>query len=84
MLGFERKGSGDCNKDAERCTLCMVGMTSTERQLTGALLRLSGLEDAKSGAMESALMVKDFVMLQPGVLNNFLLTCTGRLNAVAS
>ena len=41
--------------------MCMVRMTSIERQLTGALLRLSGLEDAKSGAIKSALMVKDFI-----------------------
>ena len=60
-VGFERKGSGDCDKDAECCLLCMVRMTSIERQLTGALLCLSGLEDAKSGAIESALMVKDFI-----------------------
>ena len=51
----------DCDKDAELCSLCMVRMTSIERQLTGALLRLSGLEDAKSGAIERALMVKEFI-----------------------
>ena len=39
----------------------MVRMTSIERQLTGTLLCLSGLEDAESGAIESALMVKDFI-----------------------
>jgi len=40
----------------------MVRMTGIERQLTGALLPLvSGLQDAKSGAIESALMVKEFI-----------------------
>jgi hypothetical protein len=51
----------DCDKDAELCSLCMVRMTGIERKLTGALLRLSGLEDAKSGAIESALMIKEFI-----------------------
>jgi hypothetical protein len=36
-------------------------MEGIEGQVTNALLRLSGLEDAKAGAIESALMVKDLI-----------------------
>ena len=47
-----------CNRNAEVCLMCMTHMTGIERQVTGALLRLSRLEDTKSGAIEITLVVK--------------------------
>jgi hypothetical protein len=51
----------DCDKDVTKCSLCMNRMDGIENRLVHSLLRLSNLEETKSGAIESAIMVKQEV-----------------------
>jgi len=57
--GFRSHGRADCDENAELCLRCFARIEGIEGQVTNALLRLTGLEDAKSGAIESALMIKE-------------------------
>ena len=50
-----------CDADVAKCSLCMNRMDGLETRLVNSLLRLSNLEDAKSGSIESAIMVKNNV-----------------------
>lgn len=49
----------DCNYDDILCGRCMVKIQSLDNRLTSTNVRLSNLEDAKSGNIDSALMVKN-------------------------
>jgi hypothetical protein len=60
QVGFHNRNGG-CDENVARCSLCMTRMTSIESKVTGALVRLSNLEDTKTGTIESALMIKSFV-----------------------
>ena len=51
----------DCNYDDILCGRCMVKIQSLDNRLTSTNVRLSNLEDAKSGNIDSALMVKNQV-----------------------
>ena len=52
---------GGCDEDVALCSMCMSCMSSIESKVTGALVRLSNLEDTKNRTIESALMIKSFV-----------------------
>jgi hypothetical protein len=54
-------GHGGCDADATKCSLCMNRMDGIESRLLNSLLRLSNLEESKSGSIESAIMVKNEV-----------------------
>jgi uncharacterized membrane protein YgcG len=54
-------GHGGCDHDATKCSLCMNRMDGIESKLLNSLLRLSNLEESKSGSIESAIMVKNEV-----------------------
>ena len=51
----------NCDENAIACSMCMTRMGGIENRLVNALLRLSNLEETKSGTIEGAIMVKDEV-----------------------
>ena len=51
----------DCDHDSTLCSYCMNRMDGLESRLINSLLRLSNLEEAKAGSIESAIMVKNEV-----------------------
>jgi hypothetical protein len=53
--------SGDCDNDKMKCSLCMNRMDGIESRLVNSLLRISNLEEAKSGSIESAILVRNEV-----------------------
>ena len=59
----------DCDKYAITCSMCMTRMGGIESRLVNALLRLSKLEETKSGTIvEGAIMVKDELLAPPPLL----------------
>ena len=53
--------NGNCDADAAMCSICMNRMDGLESRLINSLMRLSNLEESKSGTIESAIMVKNEV-----------------------
>ena len=60
IVGFQNHGGG-CDEDAMKCSVCMTPLTEIENTVTGTLSGLLGFKDTKSGAIKSALIVKDFI-----------------------
>ena len=60
QVAFHNRKRG-CDEGVALCSMCMTRMSTIESKVTGALVRLSNLEDTKNGTIESALMIKSFV-----------------------
>jgi hypothetical protein len=54
-------GDGICDIDPTKRSYCMNRMDGIESKLVQSLLRLSNLEESKSGSVESAIMIRNHV-----------------------
>jgi hypothetical protein len=59
--GFVNVNHVNCDKDELLCARCMVKFNELESKLINTNIRVSNLEDSKSGNVETAIMVKNKV-----------------------